>query len=282
VIKPWALTHVSASQIETFRRCPREWYMEKILRFPRKGGRHFNFGSALHGCIERHLLGEDIFPTGWYREQELTMFEALKVRELYMIAVEERNLPMWLEETPDVELNFCISTMEDMSTPWALGFIDMLRVDEAIVTDWKTTGSFAWAKTPEELADNVQMNIYAKVLRNLWKEEGKGEPPIITLQHGVLLKENPHRGGVEAGQRTKLTEVEITPEHNEEQWQDIVDTIKEMEALASSECPWYDIVAPPKPSACKAFRGCTRKKVCAGQQSTEDHIKELEEQNDKQ
>lgn len=253
--------------------------MEKILKLPRKGGRHFNFGSSLHGCIERFLQAQEVFPHGWYNEHGLTMFEAMKVRELFLIAEEERNLPMWHDTPPDVELNFCIPTTPDMSTPWALGFIDMLRIDDAIVTDWKTTGSFEWAKTPEELADNVQMNIYGKVLRNLWIEDGKGEPPMITLQHGVLLKENPYRGTVPGELRTKLTEVSITHQHNEDQWQKIVSTIKEMEALATTVPDWYDIVAPPKPSACKAFRGCTRKKVCEGKQSIEDHTLELEEQN---
>ena len=68
---------VSASQIDTFRLCPRKWWLGKIRKLPgNAGAQHFIFGTILAEVCERYLLADDLgydksgvpvdlYPPGW-------------------------------------------------------------------------------------------------------------------------------------------------------------------------------------------------------------------------
>ena len=49
------LEHVSASQITTFRDCPRKWYFDKIVKVPRVSTAATELGSAVHEELEHYL-----------------------------------------------------------------------------------------------------------------------------------------------------------------------------------------------------------------------------------
>lgn len=51
-----AFKHASASQIETFRRCPRKWFFAKILGYPSPSTPALELGVAVHEELERYLL----------------------------------------------------------------------------------------------------------------------------------------------------------------------------------------------------------------------------------
>ncbi len=53
------LQHVSASQLQTFARCPRRWYFQKVVKLPDKPpGRGLLAGTAGHKRLEKWFKGE--------------------------------------------------------------------------------------------------------------------------------------------------------------------------------------------------------------------------------
>ncbi len=48
---------LSASRVDTFKKCPRKYYYRYIKRLPTKDWPHFNLGTFVHGVLEHFHLG---------------------------------------------------------------------------------------------------------------------------------------------------------------------------------------------------------------------------------
>jgi hypothetical protein len=136
---------VSASQISTFKNCPRRWaytYLDKIKLPPSSAAK---FGSSVHHTLEKYLLTNTI---------------DYEIREGQVAKPGLHYLPKGLN-SDQVEKYFEFNHKKIGFR----GYIDFFNQDSTnnvLVGDHKTCSSFRTALTSEQLKHNVQSNIYAQ------------------------------------------------------------------------------------------------------------------------
>jgi RecB family exonuclease len=168
---------LSASDIETYRSCPLRYKFARVLRIPTEQTLHQRFGIAVHQVLERfHAGGEEtlarideLLDAGWRRagfgesEVERALHEkARSALTRYHARLREQECePVWFERSFSFRLG-----------PHHLrGRVD--RVDrlgpgcdgEYELIDYKTSR----AKTADELADDVQLSLYALAAQEDWQ-----------------------------------------------------------------------------------------------------------------
>jgi CRISPR/Cas system-associated exonuclease Cas4 (RecB family) len=168
---------LSASDIETYRRCPLRYKFARVLRIPTEQTIHQRFGIAVHQVLERYhseggsTLAQmlDLLDGGWRRSglghdgRDGELFEKARlslVRYHGRLSGQDSE-PVWFERAFSFRLG-----------PHHLrGRVD--RVDrlaagsevEYELIDYKTSRP----KTPEQLADDVQLSLYALAAREDWQ-----------------------------------------------------------------------------------------------------------------
>jgi RecB family exonuclease len=170
---------LSAGDIQTFRSCPLRYKFARVLRIPTEQTIHQRFGIVVHQVLERyHSDGHstlaqmlELLDSGWRRggfgedERERDLFEKAQSSLIrYHARLADDNAePVWFERQFDFRLG-----------PHHLrGRVD--RVDrvagaedaEYELIDYKTSRP----KTVEQLADDVQLSLYALAARETWKLE---------------------------------------------------------------------------------------------------------------
>lgn len=139
----------SPTQYEAFvNTCKRYWHGRWILRWPVPEQEFQKFGKGVHKGIENRTNSGVITP---------------ETPEIYrpFIEVVEPHLPP--VDEPEVCTELDINMPTHLGVPWK-GVIDLLRasVRPIILRDWKTISDFRYAKTPNELRRDVQLNSYAE------------------------------------------------------------------------------------------------------------------------
>lgn len=162
-----AWTHVSASQIESFQKCKRSWFLKSVLRAPEPQRGAQALGESFHLVLEKVPKG-----LAWPAKDETGASEEewSKAEQLARIA-----LPLLPADPQGKILREHGIKMDTFpGGPLMVGYIDlavpegvgwealMIPPTEAIVGDYKTLSDFRYMKTPEELANSVQMMTYAK------------------------------------------------------------------------------------------------------------------------
>jgi len=225
---------VSASQLKTYALCPKKWYLEKVEKVPPgPPGYGATFGTVLHACLERLQTGEEIYPEGW--EAPLRFGDAELVQDLI-------SMYQPLGEEVEVEKRFEIEVIEDITM---VGYIDLLLSSHVI--DHKSTSSFKWALSAEDLARDLQMMIYGYYAL----QQAKDKKGLIKLQHNVFLRRRP------AKRRT--TVAYVSGQAILEKWEEIKSTALEMKQIASGERP-----DTPMGNQCHKYGGCPFAGFCAG------------------
>jgi CRISPR/Cas system-associated exonuclease Cas4 (RecB family) len=185
---------LSASDIQTYRSCPLRYKFARVLRIPTESTIHQRFGIVVHQVLERyhsedhatlaHML--ELLDTGWRRsgfgeagvEGELLEKARTALIRYHARLSDQRSEPVWFERS----FNFRLG-------PHHLrGRVD--RVDRLVsrgggkdaagegaasaggevqyeLIDYKTSRP----KTAEQLADDVQLSLYALAAREDWKLE---------------------------------------------------------------------------------------------------------------
>lgn len=152
ITEPTAKTRLpiySASQIETYKDCPRKWAWDKIDRIPRGSTAAAQLGDRVHKQLERHLLGQGFD------------FAADHVAaDLASLAVPYLPPPK-TDDNLEIERSFT-RVLGPSSLYQYTGRIDARQIlDEITIYDHKTTGNIQYVKTAEVLAADIQANLYA-------------------------------------------------------------------------------------------------------------------------
>jgi ATP-dependent helicase/DNAse subunit B len=128
------LLSVSASQINTFRECPRQWFWEKVLRYPKPEKVSQAEGTAIHLQMER-------FYTDGERPEHPSCQAALDLPE-----VPEFKDPVIIEEPRDYGLGLSLDEVP------VRGRIDLFVPPDSDglfrVLDWKSCKDYRFVKTP--------------------------------------------------------------------------------------------------------------------------------------
>ena len=144
------LKHISVSQYKTYTDCHKKWYIEKVVGIKTPGTAATEFGSKFHDFMEKWVESHGSikipsFMQPYYRAS--TSFFT-QLANLKNPKIEE-------------ELNYILP---ESQVPF-IGYVD-LQSDTGKVEDYKTVGSWKWALREDGLRDDVQMNMYAHLIKD--------------------------------------------------------------------------------------------------------------------
>lgn len=232
--------HTSASQVSEFKRCPRKWYYKKVVKLEEPSNPAQARGKAVHSAIESFLETRQIALPVITDEQVGVDSEALA--EYVSIAA-----PYLPEGDYEIEREVLLPTFE--GGPLWVGYIDV-RYPGVRIIDHKTTSDFRYAKTPEELRNDTQLNAYAH-----WEYE-QGATGELEVAHLYLRT----RGRKLASYVPALT----TKDKVDEVWARDMETVRQMSALVERLGVTEDRAeeVDPNTEACGAYGGCYFRHRC--------------------
>jgi len=216
------MKHVSASQITTFRDCSRKWYFDKIVKLPRTSTAATELGSLVHEELEN-----------WLREGRAFSDSLAGHIAQSGVHLLPRDQPVHIELSLEDHLPIKDSPVK------VVGFIDALYPAMSMILDHKTSSNRRYTKTERELANNVQLMLYAKA----WLDHSHQER--VTVTHVYY--------GTKGARWSHRVEATVTRDHVEKQWIGIRRTIEEM--MHASQAPNAGIVNPNYQS-CEKYGGC--------------------------
>jgi hypothetical protein len=253
----------SPSQYEAFvHTCKRYWYGRWILRWPVEEKDFQKFGVKVHKGIEIRTDSGLIAPD---TSEEIVPF----------VQAVEPFLPPIGEPEVCTELRFDMPT--HLGVPWK-GVIDLLRpsVRPIILRDWKTLSDFRYAKTPDELRRDIQLNSYAEYVFQVLEEHDEDHGDVIDggLVYIKTAKKKKKKNGEESDEKSenkskkksKPKKPKVLPVvidlHRDvvrEVWQSTRPTLDQMMAIAELED--FNEVEPTTTS-CDKYGGCPFRVKC--------------------
>ncbi len=173
---------LSASDVETYRGCPLRYKFARVLKIPTEQTLHQRFGIVVHQVLERfHAAAGDgegdgaqgtlaelmeLLDTAWRRagmgaesarERELLGKARAALSRYHERLREEPAQPQWFER------QFAF----DLGPHHVRGRVD--RVDRLPGGGWELIDyKTGYAKTAEELSDDIQLSLYAIAAREAW------------------------------------------------------------------------------------------------------------------
>ncbi len=168
---------LSASDIDTYRTCPLKYKFARVFRIPQEPTVHQRFGILVHQVLERfhsgggggtlaELLG--LLDAGWRRggfgdseeERQLRGKAATALSRYHERFQSSRSEPVWFERQFTFRLGpHLLRGRVDR--------VDKLPGGEYELIDYKT----GRPKSPAQLADDVQLSLYAVGAREAWRLE---------------------------------------------------------------------------------------------------------------
>ena len=167
---------LSASDIDTYRTCPLKYKFARVFRIPQEPTLHQRFGILVHQVLERfhahegatlpELLG--LLDAGWRRggfgdseeERQLRGKASASLTRYHERFQSEESRPIWFERQFTFKLGRHLLRGR-------VDRVDRLPGGEYELIDYKT----GRPKSPEQLADDVQLSLYAVGAREAWRLE---------------------------------------------------------------------------------------------------------------
>jgi DNA helicase-2/ATP-dependent DNA helicase PcrA len=166
---------LSASDIDTYRTCPLKYKFARVFRIPQEPTLHQRFGILVHQVLERfharehaatlpELLG--LLDAGWRRggfgdseeERQLRGKASSSLTRYHERFQSEDAQPIWFERQFTFKLGRHLLRGR-------VDRVDRLPGGEYELIDYKT----GRPKSPEQLADDVQLSLYAVGAREAWR-----------------------------------------------------------------------------------------------------------------
>jgi DNA helicase-2/ATP-dependent DNA helicase PcrA len=170
---------LSASDIDTYRTCPLKYKFARVFRIPQEPTVHQRFGILVHQVLERfHARGETaagtlpellgLLDAGWRRagfgdtdeERQLRGKAAASLQRYHERFQSEESEPVWFERPFTFKLGPHVLRGR-------VDRVDRLPGGEYELIDYKT----GRPKTETQLADDVQLSLYAVGAREAWRLE---------------------------------------------------------------------------------------------------------------
>ena len=236
----------SASQISTYRDCPRKWFFGSVLKLPRKANAFAALGSYIHKRLEEYL-DDGTLPGGSGIAISITKPDG-EVKEythdqiLGVMLPGLVHLPAPGEAQTEIRLDMDLGELGTM-----IGYVDLVFDEDGIpcIGDHKTTGNFRYAMKEEDLYDDVQCTIYsvyrlestgAEYIRCRWIYYSTGKP------------------------KAKKVQVMRSLTDTAKPWQSILDSVTEMKAIRDSGCEVSEVKY--QVDACEKYGGCPFNRNC--------------------
>lgn len=257
-------SHTSASQVEQFDKCERAWYFKQIDRLPEPKKGHQAFGTALHRIVETQTQGltweasdvPEATQEQWTKAQRLAA-EMIKLLPP-VITHHEAKIEMPTYEGGPVWIGYV-----DIGIAPGHGWPQLMIGPDpgvGIIGDLKTTSDFKYMKSPQELADSVQMTSYAK-----WAIEAPGlvawnqtPPDKIYLAHVYGLT----KGEKISEKNVRHSLACVDREHIEAKWSNTLDKVRRMSKVALSGDAKRVEATGALTGHCQAYGGCAFREKC--------------------
>jgi len=229
--------HWSASQVSTFRDCPRKWFFERVLRRSKPDSPAALFGQKVH------KLRED-----WFREGKMPLGDSAEAK-CARAGLDE--LPM-----PTEGVEFHVERFFRHRTPVrnVVGLIDLYFPEGAdgesrpLVIDHKTTGDEAWVKSESDLASgDPQSAIYSQVAM-----DETGSRVVDLFWHYIIKKRRP---------TTVPVRLTVTRAESDDAYGACVSDAKKMLTIFTSGCKNSQSIEYNLDS-CEAYGGCPFRGEC--------------------
>jgi DNA helicase-2/ATP-dependent DNA helicase PcrA len=167
---------LSASDIDTYRTCPLKYKFARVFRIPQEPTLHQRFGIVVHQVLERYHADDDgglpellgLLDTAWRRggfadseqERQLRGKATAALTRYHERARSDEGQPMWFERQFTFKLGpHLLRGRVDR--------VDLLPGGEYELIDYKT----GRPKSVDQLADDVQLSLYAVGAREAWQLE---------------------------------------------------------------------------------------------------------------
>jgi DNA helicase-2/ATP-dependent DNA helicase PcrA len=172
---------LSASDIDTYRTCPLRYKFARVFRIPQEPTLHQRFGILIHQILERYHAAADpgaapaplgellgLLDAGWRRggfgeseeERQLRGKAAAALARYHERTGSEASQPVWFERSFTFR-------MGPHLLRGRVDRVDRLPSGEYELIDYKT----GRPKTAEQLAEDVQLSLYAIGAREAWSLE---------------------------------------------------------------------------------------------------------------
>lgn len=248
-----ALAKTSASQIEEWVRCPRRWYNAQVLGLRTPPTDAMTRGTKIHAVLEAHLTGQappaDADPD--HVKRVASAIPHFPPAGKPGLLVEQWIEMATFEGGPKIVGRYDAIDFEARETRGLSSIFDDADHGDGVEVvnfDAKTTSDFRYAKTPAELADNVQMGVYgAHVL------EVRPDLDLLGLRHVYVRT----RGAA----RSMPVDVVVSRGQLQERHGKTLNVIREMGA-AAREMPVDAAELPANTASCNAFGGCPYRRLC--------------------
>lgn len=245
------LWSVSPSQVDAYRRCPRVWYNQTILK-DREPEKPFQLrGTNIHKALEVYLTTGEVLPM--VGDTQTMEFVQVAIPFLPKPIVD----PYWKEFPKDEKgaptAMLLLEQPGEMITweggPSVTQFIDSVTAlpKTCKIQDYKTTSDFRYAKTPQELQLNTQLCWNAKFIFAISDYEE------IEIEHLYLL--------TKGRPKAKPVSTTVTRAQVEEVWKRDMALIREMVSWAELGPPTADPL-PPNTQSCDDYGGCYYRTKC--------------------
>lgn len=246
---PKKVEHVSPSQITTFRRCQREWGFKYIEGKETPDTPGTLLGKKVHKVLELWL--RDGKPPDLNTEEG----------EIAKVGLQHYPAPKTRDMKVEHEMHFVFDGIE------YFGFIDLHYLQtktQLVVTDHKSTVSFDYMKTEEQLLTDPQ-----SVLYSAW---GTIAYRIDTVKaKWVYLRTRPKY-------ISAPVEITWTLEQIWDAMGPVHETAKQIVAARRKKV----MELPPSLDACGMFRGCPHRDYCVRKMSAVDRMKASLRQNERE
>lgn len=227
------LQHVSPSQIDQFSRCKRAWWFLKVAGLEQPKKAHFEKGEMLHSQMENWYLN-GIQPENKSAQLLISNPQVPKRRDDLII-----------EQPRDYRLGLKLA---DVPVKGRIDMLDPFPVERQVdIWDWKSTSNFIYTKSPDELARNTQLLIYAKYVFSAFFAAD-----LVRLAHGYMLT----KGG-------SASKVSITDPLDKEHVYGLYDSIEiKVEQMKDTASFTQGLLVEGNYEACDDFGGCPYKSQC--------------------
>lgn len=281
----------SASQFESFLRCPRSWWFQKVARMPDvEGQRQFEFGDRLHEACERWLSADDtgrdesgkpieLWPDGW--DAGINQQDASIIKRLVQAGIDQgvlRRSPGRRIEAPVSYPGPLPQTPREIVPGVGLcGYRDVAHT--GVVEDHKSIKNRRYMKSQDALREDPQLLLYAAIDLIERVEAGEVMTPEtkVTLRHNQFVKDPDDL-------YVRPCEVDVSLAEVEAFWEEKIepaarDMLRYKKTL-KDENRWAEVEGPRVKGACQAYGGCPFARICSKVETPAAHRERIQRINE--
>jgi hypothetical protein len=243
------LKSVSASQVKSFKRCPRLHWLEKRCLIKQPESDAMIIGTKMHEAIEGYFNTSVMFDPATYAPKFQTALYSARML-LQADDAPEPKPGLIIEQPKNYEMGLKAAGINMKGRPDFVDPTNQSTTGRVVNLDWKSSGNMSYAPSSEELRFDDQAIIYATYIFQKYK------PDAVVFGHGTC-------GSKEIAAELTLTDP-LTPEFVRGEYAKIEAVVEEMKTHFAIDA-FHLTRAEPTLSwdgPCRKYNGCSFASFC--------------------